>query len=29
MVEETMRAPILLEGKNAGFQFKERKGGRK
>jgi ketosteroid isomerase-like protein len=23
MVEETMKAPILLKGKNAGFQFKE------
>jgi hypothetical protein len=29
MIEEAMRAPILLEGKNAGLRFKERKGGRK
>jgi hypothetical protein len=29
MVEEAVKAPTLLEGKNAGFQFKERKGGKK
>jgi hypothetical protein len=29
MVEEAMIAPILLEGRKAGFRFHKRKGGKK